>query len=420
MPGYRDDPVLVMNLMEKHPSVHLSAYRALLWVALAICTFVLIRLLPTLTKPELFPSDDFVQSWAGGKLNFEGQNPFDPALIEREQIRAGGQPSGNYAISIMLNPPWAIALVMPFGWLPYPISRLLWLVLSILFILVSSLLLWRKYSEHPQKRWVAILLAFTFGPAISVLEVGQITPFVLLGLCGFLYFSSDHKMDWLAGACLALASIKPQLALLFWVALLFWIIHQRRWPILFSAALSVCSLLLITWIFNPHILQQYIGMLQSYRVSEWANPTIGAYLRFFIFGVDHFWLQFLPVGIALIGFLFYWRTNKSSWDWTRHFPLLLLVSIVTSPYMWTYDQIILLPAIIQAAVWLFSLAKPGLTFGITVTYIAINILDLILHRQWSDFWFLWLAPAFLILFLLIQWQYSETKPIGALTRSQSG
>jgi hypothetical protein len=384
-------------------------YRVILWFFLIISILVLIRLAPILTKPEYLPSDDFVPYWSSGKLNLQGENPYDPQKVEQLQIAAGGQASGTYTISIVLNPPWAISLVMPFGMLDYPSGRLAWLIFSILLLVLSSQLLWRIYSGKPNQHWIALLVIFIFAPTISVLEVGQIAPLILLGLIGFQYFAISHKNDWLAGAFLALASIKPQVAFIFWIALLFWVIKQHRWLILLSTAITVLLLTLIAIVYNPHIVQQYLNMLQTYRISDWANPTIGAYLRFFWFGTDKFWLQFLPSMFGGLWFLYYWHIHNKSWNWMDELPLLLFVSQITSFYTWTYDQVILIPVIIQAAIWLLRGWNRLSTLILSIVFLGINVLDLILHMRLSDFWFIWLAPALLIWFLLIRWQYSSQK-----------
>ena len=60
-------------------------------------------------------------------------------MIQRRsnaQIEAGSLASGLSANSILLNPPWAITLLMPFGLIDFPISRLVWLIISTLLIII--------------------------------------------------------------------------------------------------------------------------------------------------------------------------------------------------------------------------------------------------------------------------------------------
>jgi len=395
----------VFNYLVKNNKI----YRVALWALLILSVFILVRLSPILFKPEYLPSDDFIRFWASGRLNLQGENPYDPQRIAQLQIEEGSLASGLTTNSIMLNPPWAISLLMPFGLLSYRTARLVWLIFSTVIILLSSQILWRIYDGKPKQRWLAIVLVFIFAPTISVLEKGQITALLLLGITGFLYFTIVHRNDWLAGVFVALVSIKPQVVFLFWIALLFWIIQQRRWLIIISTSITILSLILIAMVYNPHIIQQYFGMLQTYQITEWATPTIGSYLRFFWLGTDKYWLQFLPSLLGGIWFIYYWYRNHESWNWVNVLPILLLVSLLTSSYSWTYDLVILIPAILLAVVWLASDWKRWSTLLLVVIFLGINILDLILHRSFDDFWFIWMAPALFIWFIVVRWQYPKSQ-----------
>jgi hypothetical protein len=387
-------------------------YRIILWIILIISLMVLARLAPIITRPQYYATDDFFPYWAAGKLNLSGENPYDAQKKESLLIEESGHPSNTYPISIMLNPPWAVAMVMPFGLIDYPTSRLVWLLSSIAFIVVSAQLLWRFYKGHPRQRWIAWIVVILFAPTISVLEVGQISAWLLLGITGFLFFSYLHKNDWAAGAFLAIVAIKPQSIYIFWIALLFWVIQQRRWWILVSFALTILLLTLVAMVFNPYIINQYIVMMQTGYLPELATPTIGSYLRFFWLGTDKFWLQFIAPIFGGLWFLFYWYKHHDSWSWLISIPIILLVSQVTAPYTYTYDQVILIPAIILACIWLVKDWKRWSTLFFIGVFLLINILDLVLHMKLSDFWFIWMAPALLIWFLLIQRQYNDSKDSG--------
>ena len=209
-----------------------------------------------------------------------------------------------------------------------------------------------------------------------MLEKGQITFLLLLGIVGFLYFIVIKRNDWLAGISLALVLIKPQVVFLFWIALLFWVIQQRRWLIPISTSITILSLTLIAMAFNPQIIKQYFGMLQTYQISDWAIPTIGSYLHFFWLGLAKFWLQFLPSILGGIWFIYYWYRHHESWNWSDELPIILLVSLLTSPYSWTYDLVILIPAILLAVIWMTSNRKRWSTLLLANILLGIDILDL--------------------------------------------
>jgi hypothetical protein len=385
-------------------------YRVVLVALLAISIFVMIKLLPNLTKPEIMPSDDYLHFWASGKLNLERVNPYNPENII--QLTLSQLPPEQASTSelaylnpITLNFPWSISLLMPFALFSFPSSRFAWLIFSIIIILISTLMIWRVDGGDPRQRWLAMLVAFTFAPTISVLGKGQLTPLILLGLAGFLYFLVYRRNDWLAGLFLALLTVKPQIILLLWIPILFWIIGQKRWVIIASSIGTVVLLSIISIIPNPTIFQQYFVMLSTYHFTDWANPTIGAYLRFFWLGVDKFWIQFLPSVIGGLWVIYYWFQRKNNWSWIEETPIILFVSVITSPYLWTYDLVILVPAILLAAVWIATDWKRWATLILTLLYTVINILDLFLHMKLDEFWFIWLAPALFIWFLIVRWQY---------------
>ncbi len=382
-------------------------YRAASWIVLGLAILMLIRLAPNLTRVDFIPSDDFVRFWASARLNLQHMNPYDPQLTEQQQLIAGDVSPGSSSSSIILNPPWAISLILPFGLLDYPTSRMANLIVSTITILASAILLWRVYLGEAKLRWIAIVAAFAFGPTISLLEKGQVTGVMLLGIAGFLYFTVTRHNDWLAGVFLALVSIKPQMIILFWVAILLWMIQQRRWLILLSTALTVGALSLVATLFNPHVIEQYIDMLRTYQISNWAVPTMGTYLRYYVFGLDQFWIQFVPAGVGVLWMIYFWYHHREEWSWAEQLPLILFLSMILSPYSWTYDLVVLIPAVILAMIWISRGWRRPTTILLIIIFVGIGILDTLLHTRFDEFWFVWVAPAIFGWYLLIRWQYGK-------------
>ena len=382
-------------------------YRTFIWLAFGASLLILAYLAPTLSKPEYIPVDDFVRYWAAGRLNLNGDNPYDPALIEQLQTEAGGQAPESGIMPIMLNPPWALPLTMLFGWLDYPLSRLAWLMVNIALLLLCAEALWNYYDCPRRLRWVSWLVVFLFAPTISVLEKGQITPILLVGITGFIYFTEKRPNAWLAGISLALTTIKPQLIYLFGLSLLLWIIQKREWKVLVRAIACVFTLGAIAVAFNPSVYAEYIYAMRFYPTSEWATPTIGTHLRYWI-DLDKTWLQLIPL---LIGFAFLARFRRKQgtvWDWHKETPWLLMVSLATTPYAWTYDLVLLAPALVQVVSWLLR-DKRRWHNALILGFLAIlSALDLYLHRFWNDFWFVWLAPSLLAWYVWVYLQRTKT------------
>jgi hypothetical protein len=172
-------------------TIQKTKYRVVLWILLVLGLLVLAYLAPTLTKPEYYSSDDFFPYWAAGKILLSRQNPYDPQLKENLQIKLSGHGSERYPIAIMLNPPWVVTLVMPFGLVNYPTSRLIWLVFSIGCIVFSAQLNWRLY-HGPRPRWIPWVVVLLLPRQYQFSKLANIA-LILLGVTLFLLHHLSEK-----------------------------------------------------------------------------------------------------------------------------------------------------------------------------------------------------------------------------------
>ena len=383
------------NSFRNHP-----LYKISLWIALASSLLLLWQMnKAVLSNTNYIPIDDFSHYWASGKLNIRGANPYDPEQVQSVRNTIVGDSAQYDTIPINWTPPWSLFFLMPYGIFDYPISRLGWLITHVAVLLVCVNLVWKIYAGKPKFIAFAWGVTFIFGPTISVLEKGQITSLVLLGIVGFLYFSSYRQKSFTAGLFIVLIGLKPQLVYLFWPAILFWILQKKDWKMAGGGITGLMGALLIASIWNPGVTFDYVNALRIYPPADWATPTLGGYLRL-IFGTDNFTLQFAAPVIGFIWFLYYWQRNKKVWKWEKFLPVILFASILTTPYAWTYDQVVLLPAVLLIGILIEPKRKDNISIIIWISYLGINLLDLFLHRYFSDFWFGWLAPAYLIWFLV--------------------
>jgi hypothetical protein len=312
--------------------------KRLVWLGLALAVLLLgYESFRLVSNPAHLPVDDFVEYWAAGRLNLARGNPYAANQLLGLQQGAGWR---NPSALMMWNPPWTFPLLMPFAMLPYPVGRLLWLMVNFAVVLLSADRIWRHYGGQAERRWVAWLLGFTFMPALSALSSGQISAFMLLGIVGFLHYVRRGQW-WGAGAATVLVAIKPQFLYLFWIALLLWVLAQRRWAMLLGAGLTGLAALAIAMVVNPSVLGQYFGATAGEPPLYWVTPTLGSALRI-LFGPERHWLQFAPMSVGVIWLAVYWHRHGARWQWDTEIPRLLLVCVVTTSYGWEFDQIVLL------------------------------------------------------------------------------
>ena len=346
---------------------------------------------------------DFVEYWSASRLLFDGRNPYSPNELLKLQ-RSVGWP-GSTAL-IMWNPPWTFPLTLPFGMLSYSLGQMAWLLVQLLLILVCTNLLARLYGNSSATCRIEWGVALSFVPTVFVLIIGQISPMVLAGITGFLVLESKGK--WLAaGAALAVVSIKPHLLYLFWLALCLWICREGRWRIALGALMSFLLVALVPLYFDRDIYGQYFelykleGILQPF---DQATPTLRNIFPL-LFGRSDRWLQSLPIVIGFAWLIYYWRRNRARWQWSEELPLILLVSVTTSFFAWTYDYVVFLPALIEVTAWIKQTKLPWYRSWAALCYLTINIVHAVM-RFWfaEEFGYVWLAPALLLSYIVYRFE----------------
>ncbi|MFC1922395.1 glycosyltransferase 87 family protein [Chloroflexota bacterium] len=347
---------------------------------------------------------DTVNYWAAGKLLLNGTNPYsEESVIELRNQAGFFYEFPEKALFQIMYPPWAIPIMLPLGLFAYPISRMLWLLFHIIIVLICADLIWQIYGGMRDKKIITYIITITFAPTIFVLGVGHITTLHLLGLVGFLYFlQHPHRGRWsniAAGGFASLVLLKPQLLYLFLFALFLWTISKREWFIIAGGVLFISFSTLISIIFDPQIFPQYLETLSKYQLGAWATPTIGMLLRL-VLGIEKEWLQSIPPLLGLIWFVFHWRKTREKWHWNEELPLIILVSYLTSPYMWTYDMVVFLIPIIAVIIELMKLNNKWVARTFVGFLFFISIATFLLHLRLSDFWFFWLSPVLLIWYLV--------------------
>ncbi|MCU1285275.1 MAG: hypothetical protein JWO13_1625 [Acidobacteriales bacterium] len=360
---------------------------------------------------------DYAAYWSASRLLLDGQNPYDAEKVFAVQKAVGWAPSA----LVMRNPPWTFALVLPFGLVAYKFSRILWTILQVLIVLGCASWLWKQYSRSSSTRWVAAIITATLFPALWVLVMGQITPFILLGLVGFLYCeTSDRTNSWLQAASLVLIGLKPQLLYLFWVALglsACWALRNldcttrelRRWTLFRRFAILLLATSAIPLAIDPHVFSQYFSYLRNTPILLEAIPTPGNFLRIH---TNMRWTQFAPMALGSLWLYYYWRKNRDQWQWSHQMPLLLLVSLATTTYGWFYDQVLLLPVILFAAAQNFPALNKKRAAAVIVSYLTVNVGIATLFQscqRLSDFRMLWTMPIWCSLYAGLLWMSRVAK-----------
>jgi hypothetical protein len=366
-----------VNLSASRPRADLADFSIVLVAGLALA-FTAVYFCAVPLSGHLAGSRDFVSYWATGKQLVHGANPYDGAAVTRIEHSAGLK-AGTL---IMRNPPWALPLAWPLGFLPLRVAAALWSLLLLGCLLLSVKIVRGLHGSPPSLvHWLA--LAFT--PALISLTMGQTSLLALLGLAMFLRFHSARPFA--AGAALWLCALKPHLFLPFGAALLAWIVWTRAWKVLAGAVLAVSATSAAAFVLAPHAWLDYINLMRSPVVENEFVPCLGDALRHWLWP-HHSWTRYMPAALACIWALGYFWKRRREWNWTHHASPLMLVSLLAAPYCFIYDQGLAIPAIMDRG---YSTPRRAMLIVLVVLVIALDA-ELPWARVVSPL-YLWAAPS---------------------------
>jgi hypothetical protein len=367
----------------------LAEFAILLDVGLALILTVLffaIQVFGKSTGPgSQAGSRDFVSYWATGHQLIHHGNPYDRDAIAALEHTAGLDVR---AVLIMRNPPWALPLAYPLGFLGLRVAAILWSLLLLACLLLSVRIVRQLYGSPPNHlHWLA--LAFT--PALICLTMGQTALFALLGLVLFLRWHDSRP--FLAGASLWLCALKPHLFLAFGVALFAWIVFSRAWKLAAGAAAALALSSAGASLIDPQAWLDYTRLMRSPDVENQFIPCLSSALRQWT-DPQATWLQYLPAVLCCVWAIVYFWRHRATWDWKTNGSLLMLVSLVAAPYCWFYDQCLAIPALLDGA---YATRSRKL---LTVLALAIFVMDIeICAVPVISPLYLWTAPAWLAWYL---------------------
>ena len=346
---------------------------------------------------SLAGSRDFVSYWATGRQLIAHADPYDRQAVAAVEHAAGLNVK---AVLIMRNPPWALPLAYPLGYLPLRIAGVLWSLLLLACLLVSVRMARELYGSPPNRiHW----LAWAFTPAIICITMGQTALFALLGLVLFLRL--HQRRPFAAGAALWLCALKPHLFLPFATALLAWIVVSRGYKLLAGGAAALALSSAAAFLIDPHAWRDYIRLMRSPAVENEFIPCLASAIRQWLAPQDP-WLQYVPAMLACAWALgYYWR-RRARWDWTTGASPLMLVSLLAAPYCWFYDQCLAIPALLGGA---YATRSRTLLAVLALVILAMEI-EICMVPVLSPLW-LWTAPAWLAWYLAAR--RSASRPIAA-------
>jgi hypothetical protein len=301
-----------------------------------------------------------------------------------------------------------LVALLPVSLLPFGLAQMAWLWLTIVMLGLSVSLCLQLAGERGDGRlflWTLIAGLF-FGPVLSLLKIGQVSGLLLLPLIASIYLL-EHKHDFWAGALLLLSASKPHITFLALALLGWWALSRQRWKFFLGQATALAfTLVVFAWLL-PTWPAAYRSLLTQMQASDWLSSTWWSLLETLTGGPVFRWAAF-----ALTPLVFWLANRVARLGWLTAINWALLPWLALAPYGFTFDFILLLPALIQLVVWLAHRQVTGPTaWGVAVGLLASNLIVLaFLSRDTLPYyWTAWLPAAFLLIYGMA-YRYASLTP----------
>lgn len=219
---------------------------------LIIATGLIVVLLLTLANYNFAKQNpggnDFLVHWMGTKMLIkEGVSPYSEETASAIQRFAYGHEArdGEHELRVAY-PLYSIIIFSPFALISnYTLARAVWMTILEAGLLFLSYLSMKITDWFPNKKIMIPFLLFSifWYHGLRPLINGNVVILIAVAIVGVL-ISIKNREDELAGVLLALTTIKPQVALVFSIFIIFWAIRMKRFKIVgwFIAVLFLLSL----------------------------------------------------------------------------------------------------------------------------------------------------------------------------------
>lgn len=315
-------------------------------ILIALFLFVLWGPIPV---PASMGRGDFRAYWSAAKLLAQSENFADAELLlETEQAHT--EWTEDWAV-ITWNPPWLLALLLPYTAVSFERATWLWLITNITMVFTGSVLVWRTLATQPDSRrrsHLAPIIGLLFLPTMIALLMGQVNTLVFMGLAGFLFFFNRDQL-FVAGLCLILTLVKPHLVYLTVPIIFLHLLWTRRdYRAAGGMLVAIVTLTAVVFVLRPSFIADYTQTISEGSLLAWETPTLGG-----ILGASFGWQWAKLMGVVIFPLtVWLWWRNRKQLDLNIWVQATVLISVITAPFGWGYDVIVLLLPLLQIVIWI--------------------------------------------------------------------
>jgi hypothetical protein len=320
----------------------LSTAQWLLLGALVLALLVLSAwgVYATLTGVNSILIWDFHAPWTALRaMLLEGADPYSPEVlgtIQEQMLGRAALPGEDQCA--FAYPLYILVLIGPLVYLPLPVAQAIWLAVILASFLIFALLAPRAVGWYPPT-WLLVLtllLALGLYSTVWAIWLGQIS-IVVAAVTAVAWWGVRTRRWALAGVCLALSTIKPQMVFLFVPAVLLWASCRRHWRLVIAFVIAFAALILTPTLWLPDWPLAWMNALRHYTGYSIYEPTL-------VMLFSSTWLAYGLAALLLAWIAYRWRwaeqREAAVLNWAM--SMLLVTTALIAPRTSHINQLVLL------------------------------------------------------------------------------
>ncbi|HID62046.1 MAG TPA: DUF2029 domain-containing protein [Anaerolineae bacterium] len=268
----------------------------------------------------------------------DGADPYSDEVTRATEWQMLGRLARPDELRLALAYPLHVmVLIGPLTLLPLPVAQALWFSLLEAGLLAFIIVAPHAVGWRPPTWLLALTAFFVLGlyPNVWAMILGQVS-IVVATLIALAWWGLRTGRWGLAGACLALATIKPQMTFLFVPGVLAWAVCRRRWRLVTTFVVAFGALILLPFPWLPTWPLAWLAALDSYVGYTIYEPPLVMLTR-------STWLAGVIAVLLLVWTVYRWwhaEPRGAALDWAL--GVLVVVSALIAPRTTHVNQLMLL------------------------------------------------------------------------------
>jgi hypothetical protein len=327
--------------------------------------------------------NDFLARWMGARFVWQGIQPYDPRVALETQIWTYGRaadPGRGEDLARFAYPLYSMLFFGPFGLFDFTTARALWMTLleigTAAFAVLSAAIAGWESQRGKTVLWILYALLGYFGIRAIVNGNPIVLVGVLIAAAAFL-LGKGHLLQ--AGIVLALATIKPQIAVFPVLWTILWCLFRKRYSLIVSFGVSLTALVGIGMLFVPDWIVLNLREILAYPgYTQPGNPAAAFGLWFGDAGKVSGWALSLAALAALVWLWIRYRRGTY-----RDYLFLLSVSISAAPLLGIpfdpgNEYLLLLPTALCLSAWKSATRRNNFFWSVAVGGLFVGLWALFL------------------------------------------